>query len=31
MNFLQTVRISLLSVAENMRTCFSWGVILKIS
>lgn len=31
MNLLQTGRISLLSVAENIITCLSWGVILKIS
>lgn len=31
MNFLQTGRISLLRVAENIITCLSWGVILKIS
>ena len=30
-NFLQTGRISLLRVAENIITCLSWGVILKIS
>ena len=30
-NFLHTGRISLLSVAENIMTCLSWGVILKIS
>lgn len=30
-NFLQTGRISLLSVAENIITCLSWGVILKIA
>ena len=31
MNFLQTVRISLERVAENIITCFSCGVLLKIS
>ena len=31
MNFLQTGRTSLLRVAENIMTCFSTGVILKIS
>lgn len=31
MNFLQTGRISLLRVALNIMTCFSWGVIRKIS
>ena len=31
MNFLQTGRISLFSVALNINTCFSCGVILKIS
>lgn len=31
MNLRQTGRISLLSVALNIMTCFSWGVILKMS
>lgn len=31
MNFLQTGRISLGRVAENIMTCFSCGVILKTS
>ena len=31
MNFLQTGRISLLRVALNIITCFSWGVIRNIS
>lgn len=31
MNFLHTGRISLDSVALNIITCLSWGVILKIS
>lgn len=31
MNFLQTGRISLLRVAENIMTCLSCGVNLKIS
>ncbi len=31
MNFLQTGRISLDSVAENIMTCLSCGVILKMS
>lgn len=31
MNLRQTGRISLLSVALNIITCFSWGVSLKIS
>ena len=31
MNFLQTVRISVFSVAENIITCFSCGVALKMS
>lgn len=31
MNLLQTARISLLSVALNIITCFSWGVLRKIS
>ena len=31
MNFLQTGRTSLLSVALNIMHCFSWGVSLKIS
>ena len=31
MNFRQTGRTSLLRVAENIMTCFSTGVILKIS
>lgn len=31
MNFLQTGRISLLKVALNIITCFSWGVLRKIS
>lgn len=31
MNFLQTGRISLLRVALNIITCFSWGVLRKIS
>lgn len=31
MNLRQTGRISLLRVALNIMTCFSWGVILKIS
>ena len=31
MNFLQMGRISLLSVAENIMTCLSCGVILKMS
>lgn len=31
MNLRQTGRMSLLSVALNIMTCFSWGVILKIS
>ena len=31
MNFLQTGRISFESVAENIMTCFSWGVLRKIS
>lgn len=31
MNFLQTGRISLLRVALNIMTCFSWGVTRKIS
>lgn len=31
MNFLQTARISGESVAENIITCLSWGVCLKIS
>lgn len=30
-NFLQTGRISLLSVALNIITCFSWGVLRNIS
>ena len=30
MNFLQTSRISWFRVAENIMTCFSWGVCLKI-
>eukprot|EP00962_Isochrysis_galbana_P027936 scaffold8791_cov98-Isochrysis_galbana.AAC.5 len=31
MNFLHTARISVESVAENIMTCFSCGVALKIS
>ena len=31
MNFLQTGLMSLLRVAENIITCFSWGVARKIS
>jgi hypothetical protein len=31
MNFLQTGRMSLERVAENIITCFSWGVFRKIS
>lgn len=31
MNFLQTGRISLERVAENIITCFAWGVALKMS
>ena len=31
MNFLQTGLTSLLRVAENIMTCFSWGVDRKIS
>ena len=31
MNFLQTGLISLERVAENIMTCFSWGVARKIS
>jgi hypothetical protein len=31
MNFLQTGRISLLSVALNIITCFPWGVLRNIS
>lgn len=31
MNFLQSERMSDASVAENIMTCLSWGVILKIS
>lgn len=31
MNFLQTVRTSFGSVALNIKTCFLWGVFLKIS
>jgi len=30
-NFLHTARISVERVAENIITCFSWGVALKIS
>ena len=31
MNFLQTGRTSLERVAENIMTCFVWGVERKIS
>lgn len=31
MNFLHTPRMSWDRVAENIMTCLSWGVILKIS
>ena len=31
MNFLQTARMSEARVAENIITCFSWGVSLKMS
>ena len=31
MNFLHTARISLASVAENIMTCLSWGVSLKMA